>query len=80
VESGDFIVKVDGLQIPPEVRQQIAIEIQGVVLRHLAGVDFKGDLGVHIPRREWLGLWLRSQKTIGDTAFQVTKAAGGVGP
>jgi hypothetical protein len=45
----------------------------------LAGIDLKGDVGVHIPRREWLGLWLRSQKTLGDAVFQVTKA-GGAGP
>lgn len=79
MESGDFIVKMDGIQLPTDVRQQIATEIQAVVLRHLAGIDLKGDVGVHIPRREWLGLWLRSQKTLGDAVFQVTKA-GGAGP
>jgi hypothetical protein len=76
VDSGDFIVKVDGLQIPPEVRQRIATEIQGVVLRNLAGLDLHGDVGAHFPRKEWLGLWLRSEKALGETAFQVTKAGG----
>jgi hypothetical protein len=59
--GNDFIVRFEGAELTDKIRSQIAGEIQAVVLREVAKLDLKGDLHAHIPRREWMGLWLRNQ-------------------
>lgn len=75
--DSDFVVRIEGVELPPAVRKQIASEIQSVVLRHLASVDYKGDLAAHIPHREWYGLWLRSEKLPGGSPLTVNQMQAG---
>lgn len=62
-DSADFVVRLEGLQLKPDAKERIASHIHAAVMRELAGVDTHGAL-VFIPRREWLGLWLRTHAAI----------------
>ena len=57
----DFIVKVDGIKLSKEQEANINREVQSAVLRELARFDFGSDLTVRIPRKEWLGIWIRNK-------------------
>jgi hypothetical protein len=74
--GNDFIVRLEGAELSDKVRSQIAGEIQATVLREVAKLDFKGDFNAHIPRREWLGLWLRSHQ-IDKVGILEAKVRGG---
>ncbi len=71
LEGSEFVVKLDGIKLPPAVESQIAKEIQATVMREIARIDLKGDLVARIPRKEWLGIWIRSQKIDRDVIFNV---------
>lgn len=58
-EGSDFIVRIDGIKLPPATEKQISQEIQATVLSALAKIDTKGDFAAHIPRKDWIGLWAR---------------------
>ena len=45
----EFVVDLGGLEIPDEVRRQIAADIQRVVLVRLADLDLRGDYGIRFP-------------------------------
>ncbi len=56
----DLIVRLDGLKLSKEVEASINREVQAVVLRELAKLDVGTDYTVRIPRKEWLGIWIRN--------------------
>jgi hypothetical protein len=65
----DFIVRLDGITLKKDAEDRISREIRAAVLRELAGSDFaKGDLGVRLIDKEWLGIYLRK---IGKEQFRV---------
>ena len=66
--GSEFIVKVDGIKLPADVEARVNGEIQALVLREIAKIDYKGDLQSKIPRKEWLGIWLSNLKTFDPNA------------
>ncbi|HZH30595.1 MAG TPA: hypothetical protein VEY11_07505 [Pyrinomonadaceae bacterium] len=65
----DFIVRLEGIKLKQDAEDRISREIRAVVLRELAGSDFaKGDLGVRLIDKEWLGIYLRK---LGREQFNV---------
>jgi len=60
--SKDFIVRLDGINVPDDAAEKIAAGIRAVCMKELAGVDFHGDLTARIPFRgpSWWGIWMRS--------------------
>jgi hypothetical protein len=57
----DLIVRLDGLKLTKEAEATINREVQSVVLRELAKLDIREDYTVRIPRKEWLGIWIRNK-------------------
>ena len=58
--STDFIVRLDGINIPEDAADKIAAGIRAVCMKELAGVDFHGDVSARIPfGPSWRGIWLR---------------------
>lgn len=55
----DFIVKFDGIRLSKEQEATINREIHTTVLRELAKIDLGADFTARIPRKEWLGIWIR---------------------
>jgi len=55
----EFRVEMDGLELSEEQAQRISSGVQQLVLKELAGTDFKGDSHIFIRDPEWLGIWLR---------------------
>lgn len=58
---GDLIVRLDGLKLTKEAEAAINREVQATVLRELAKYDTGADYTVRIPRKEWLGIWIRNK-------------------
>jgi hypothetical protein len=57
-ETGsEFIIKLNGIKLPPDAEARIEKAIRGAVMHELARTDLKGDTMALIPKR-WLGLWL----------------------
>lgn len=57
----DLIVRLDGLKLSKDVEAAINREIQATVLRELARYDAGQDFTIRIPRKEWLGIWIRNK-------------------
>ena len=57
-DGTDLIVRFDGVTIPPDMRNALAHEIQALTLRELAKLDLGAGIGVRVPRKEWLGIWI----------------------
>ena len=57
----DLIVRLEGLKLTKEAEANINREVQAIVLRELAKVDLGIDYTVRIPRKEWLGIWIRNK-------------------
>ncbi len=57
----DLIVRLEGLKLSKEAEANINREVQAIVLRELAKVDLGVDYTVRIPRKEWLGIWIRNK-------------------
>jgi hypothetical protein len=58
----DFVVRLEGVELPKDVQAELAGEIQGLVMRRVAKISTGGDLNARVGlRREWLGLWLRPE-------------------
>ncbi|HEY2851468.1 MAG TPA: hypothetical protein VGJ18_01390 [Gemmatimonadaceae bacterium] len=56
----DFIVRLDGINVPDDAAEKIAAGIRAVCMKELAGVDFHGDVSARIPfGPAWRGIWLR---------------------
>ena len=72
--ANDFIVKLDGIKLPAASQKQISEEIQSIVLRELAKIDTGGDFSSHIPRKEWLGIWIRTHPVDAGGILQVKEA------
>lgn len=55
-----FVVHLNDLNLPDDQKAIVARAIQGAVLNEIARFDFgrEGGLGLRIPLKEWLGLWL----------------------
>jgi hypothetical protein len=56
----DLIVRLEGLKLSKEAEANINREVQAIVLRELAKIDLGADYTVRIPRKEWLGIWIRN--------------------
>lgn len=67
-KSSEFIVRLDGLKLSADVEARINGEIQAVVMREVAKIDFRGDLVSRIPRGDWNGIWTRTK------AFEVNNS------
>jgi len=57
----DLIVRIDGLKLSKEAQAAINREVQATVLREIAKYDNGEDYSVRIPRKEWLGIWIRNK-------------------
>ena len=57
----DLIVRLDGLKLSKEAQAAINREVQATVLREIAKYDNGEDYSVRIPRKEWLGIWIRTR-------------------
>lgn len=57
----DLIIRIDGLKLTKEVQAAINREVQATVLREIARYDNGIDYSVRIPRKEWLGIWIRNK-------------------
>jgi hypothetical protein len=71
--GSEFIVKLDGLKLPAALEAQINKAIQTTVMREIAGLDLRGDLVTRIPNKEWLGIWIRTQKFDRQVIFNVNE-------
>jgi hypothetical protein len=66
-----FAASIEGLTIPKEVKEKIAREIEGIVLKNLAELDLTDGskvAGIKI-RKEWLGFiarWLSQNEKFRD--------------
>ena len=56
--DGEFIVKLEGVDLPADARTALAREIQAVTLRELAKINLQTGVGFRIPRKDWLGIWI----------------------
>jgi hypothetical protein len=70
---GDLIVRLDGLKISKEAEASINREVQSTVLREIAKLDLGGDFTSRIPRKEWLGIWIRNKAFEGNFKLQVNE-------
>jgi hypothetical protein len=61
-KSSDFVVRLDGLNLDDGARDRIASALQASVLAELGRLDLGHKTGglAYFPRKEWLGIWLRS--------------------
>lgn len=57
----DFIVKLDGIKLSKEQEANINREVQAAVMRELARIDVGAEITARIPRKEWLGIWIRNK-------------------
>ena len=56
----DFVVRLEGIDIPEGAAEKIAAGIRAVCMKELAAVDFHGDVSARIPFGPgWRGIWLR---------------------
>lgn len=60
-DGSRFVVDLGALRLPQEAEKRVASEIRQVVMREIAGLDFKGDV-VIAPTwtldRRWWGIWI----------------------
>ena len=61
-KPSDFVVRLDGLELDERTRDRIAAALQSAVVAELGRLDLaqKNPGVAYIPRKEWLGIWLRS--------------------
>ena len=63
-QGTSFVVHLKDLDLPEDQHARLARIIQGAVLTEIARADFSrgavvgAPLTIHIPDKEWLGLWL----------------------
>ncbi len=71
---GDLIVRLDGLKLSKDAEAAINREVQATVLRELAKLDLGPDYTVRIPKKEWLGIWIRNKVfEAGNVKLQVNE-------
>ena len=58
LSGSEFIIKLEGIKLPAATEKRIAEEMQRTFLQEVAKIDFKADISVRIPRKDWLGIWL----------------------
>ncbi len=54
-DGSEFIVKLNGIDLPQKNQDRIAARIQRAVLDEVAEIDLGGQIAIHFPR-EWPGL------------------------
>ena len=54
-----FTVDLTELKMSPEIARQFENSIHAATLDTLARLDLQGDITVRIPRKEWLGIWIK---------------------
>ncbi|MBI5145819.1 MAG: hypothetical protein HZA84_01200 [Thaumarchaeota archaeon] len=62
--SNKFQVQVDGVNLSTKDLKSLEAEIQQVVVRAIAKVDFKGDLGIKKLRPGTYGIWIGDSKIV----------------
>jgi hypothetical protein len=77
----DFIARIEGLRLSPDVRAEIASKIQAVVMRELGKIDMRGERFAYVsgpgggdpPGPRWNGIMVRNTQ-IDDTdiVFEIT--------
>ena len=71
-EGSEFILKLSGIKLPPEVERRVAAELQSTLLREIArvdlktGVDLRAGLAIRIPNRDWFGIWIERARGVGE--------------
>ena len=56
--DSEFILKLNGIKLPPEAERRIASELQGTLIRELGKLDLKAPTQIKIPNKGWLGIWI----------------------
>ena len=72
-KPSDFVLRVDGLDLDDAARTRIANALQASLLAELGRLDLAprpGSAVAFFPRKEWLGIWLRSLAQIRDLKGQ----------
>jgi hypothetical protein len=71
-KPSDFVVRLDGLDLSESAKNHIAAALQASVVAELGRLDLahKASGLAYFPRKEWLGLWLRSVVDIRDPRGQ----------
>jgi hypothetical protein len=57
----DLIIRLEGLKLSKEAEASINREVQATILREIAKYDTGADFTTRIPRKEWLGIWIRNR-------------------
>jgi hypothetical protein len=56
----EFTIKLDGIEIPEKLHAAINADLQNVVLKHVATLDYgKNPEHIILDRRYWYGIWLK---------------------
>ena len=69
----DLIVRLEGLKISKEAEAAINREVQATVLREIAKLDLGVDFTSRIPRKEWLGIWIKNKAFDANVKLQVNE-------
>jgi hypothetical protein len=69
----DLIIRLEGLKLSKEAEAAINREVQAIVLREIARYDPGPDFVARIPRKEWLGIWIRRKAFEGNINLQVNE-------
>jgi hypothetical protein len=56
-----FIVDASKTKLSPQVAKELEVAVQKAALSVLARVDLSPGVGVRIPNKEWLGIWLEGR-------------------
>lgn len=63
--TSEFVVKFEGVKLPPEAEARIAAAVQGAAMIELARLEIAPSVVFQVPPRKiWLGLWIRSLKGV----------------
>jgi len=57
-DTQDFTVSLSGVRLTAAQKTNLNRAIQKAALAELANFRFGPNIGVHIPNKEWLGIWI----------------------
>jgi hypothetical protein len=57
----EFVVRLEGIDLPKDQRDRINKALQRALVHELADVDLGGQAAIRIPR-EWYGIWIEKFK------------------
>jgi hypothetical protein len=71
-KSSEFIVRFDGIKLPEDAENRIAVAIQSAAFAELAKLDLASKVAPIIPNRKfWYGIWIMLQKNALKDNFKV---------